>query len=306
GTIDMIGTLGITMDEAVALEKKVNSEKLPYTVTFTPSVVYEHIDLNLDNPILKDLKVRKALITGLNRDDLVKALFDGKQEPAVHSISPKDPWFTKDPKDITVYPYSKREASKLLDEAGWKMGTDGYRAKDGKRLSLQFMTTAGNKARELVQVFLQDQYKQIGVEIVTKNEPARVFFGETTRKRNYGAMAMFAWVSSPENSPRSTFHSSNVPSEKNGWSGQNYMNWVNKDNDKLLEELELEFDAAKRVTLAHKIMKNYTEEVPVLPLYYRSDVSVVPKNLKGYRPTGHQFAETNNVEEWDLGGTTLN
>jgi len=306
GTIDMIGTLGLSLDEALTFEKKAKAENLQYEVTYTPSITYEHIDLNLENPILKDVKVRKALITGLNREDLVKALFSGKQEAAIHNISPKDPWFTRDEKLITLYPYSKREAGKLLDEAGWKMGADGYRAKDGKKLSLIFMTTAGNKTRELVQVYLQDQYKQLGVEIVTKNEPARVFFGETTRKRKYGAMAMFAWVSSPENSPRSTFHTSSIPNDKNGWSGQNFMSWSNKENDKLMDALDLEFDAKKRLDLIHQITKHYTEDVPVLPLYYRSDVSIVPKNMKNYRPTGHQFAETNDVEKWDLGGTTLN
>jgi peptide/nickel transport system substrate-binding protein len=298
GTIDMISTLGVSFDEALGIEKKVKAEKLPYIVTFTPSVTYEHIDLNLRQPILKDIKVRKALILGLNRADLTKALFDGKQEPAVHNISPKDPWFTKDPKDITIYPYSKREAGKLLDEAGWKMGADGFRMKDGKKLSLVFMTTAGNKVRELVQVYLQNQYKQLGIELVVKNQPARVFFGDTTRKLNYGEMAMFAWVSSPENSPRSVLHSISIPSDKNGWSGQNFMSWSNKEADALMDKLDLEFDPAKRTQLVHQILKLYTEEVPVLPLYYRSDVSVVPAGLKNYRVSGHQFPETNVVENW--------
>lgn len=298
GTIDMISTLGLSFDEAVAFEKKAKAEKLPYLVTFTPSVTYEHIDLNLKQPILKDVKVRKALLLGLNRADLTKALFDGKQEPAVHNISPKDPWFTKDPNKITIYPYSKREAGKLLDEAGWKMGPDNYRHKDGKKMSLVFMTTAGNKVRELVQVYLQNQYKQLGIELVIKNQPARVFFGDTTRKMNYGEMALFAWVSSPENSPRSVLHSSQIPSDKNGWSGQNFMSWANKDADALMDQLDLEFNAAKRTELVHKILKLYTEEVPVLPLYYRSDVSVVPANLKNYRVSGHQFSETNAVENW--------
>jgi peptide/nickel transport system substrate-binding protein len=306
GTIDMISTLGLSFDEAVSFDKKAKAEKLPYEVTFTPSVTYEHIDLNLDNPILKDVKVRKALVYGLNREDLVKALFDGKQQVAVHNVSPKDSWFTRDPKDIVLYPYSKREAGKLLDEAGWKMGADGYRAKDGKKLSLVFMTTAGNKVRELVQVYMQNQYKQLGVEIITKNEPARVFFGETMRKRNYGAMAMFAWVSNPENSPKSVLHTASIPTEKNGWSGQNFMNWSNKNADKLMDDMELEFDPNKRTKMARQILKLYTEEVPVLPLYYRSDTTVIPKNLKNYKVTGHQFSETNEVEKWDLNGTTLN
>ena len=59
------------------------------------------------------------------------------------------------------------------------------------------MTTAGNRSRELVQQVLQSQWKQVGVEIVIKNEPARVFFGETTKERKYTGMALFAWISSP-------------------------------------------------------------------------------------------------------------
>lgn len=300
GTIDMISVLGLDFDQALAFDKKAKAESLPYDVHFVPSVTYEHIDLNLDNPILKDVKVRKALLLSINREDLVKALFEGRQEVAIHNISPKDPWFTKDPKVITLYPYSKRNAGKLLDEAGWKMGADGYRAKDGKRLSLVFQTTAGNKTRELVQVYLQNQWKQAGIEVLIKNEPARVFFGDTMTHRKFGAMALFAWVSSPENSPRSTTSSKAIPTAKNSWSGQNFMGWSNATADKALDELDLEFNAKKRAEHVATILKAYTEDVPVLPLYYRSDISVTPKNLKNYKMTGHQFYETNNVEDWNL------
>ncbi|KYG61087.1 ABC transporter substrate-binding protein [Bdellovibrio bacteriovorus] len=300
GTIDMISTLGLDFDQALAFEKKAKTENLPYDVHFVPSVTYEHIDLKLDNPILKDVRVRKALLYSINRDDLVKALFEGKQQVAIHNLSPKDPWFTADPKVVTVYRYSKREAGKLLDEAGWKMGADGYRAKDGKRLSLVFQTTAGNKTRELVQVYLQNQWKQAGIEVLVKNEPARVFFAETMTKRKFDGLALFAWVSSPENSPRSTVSSKAIPNNSNGWSGQNFHGWANPAVDKNLDALDVEFNPQKRVTLVHDILKAYTMDVPVLPLYYRSDISVTPKNLKNYKMSGHQFYETNNVEDWSL------
>lgn len=301
GTIDMVSSLGFSFDQAVAFDKKTKSESLPFQAQFKPSITFEHIDLNLDHPFLKDLKVRKALMFGINREELVKALFDGRQQVAVHNVAPIDPWYTADPKKVTLYPYSKREAGRLLDEAGWKIDTkDGYRYKDGKKLSLQFMTTAGNKTRETVQTFLQNQWKAIGVEINIKNEPARVFFGETTKKRNFGAMAMFAWVSSPENNPKSSLHSSQIPTDKNGWSGQNYVGYVNKDVDALIEKIETEFDPKKRAEYAGQILKHYTNDVPAIPLYYRSDVAVTPVGLKGFTLPGHQFAETNEVEKWNL------
>jgi len=300
GTIDLISVLGLALDQALAFDKKVKEEKLGYSVLFQPSAVYEHIDLNLDNPILKDVRVRKALHYAINKEDLTNALFEGKQQPAIHNITPKDPWFTDDPNKIVIYKYNKREAERLLDEAGWKMGADGIRTKDGKRLSFTIMTTAGNKTRELVQVYLQNNWKNIGVEVQAKNEPARVFFGETTKKRKFDAMALFAWVSSPESSPKGTFHSSKIPSAKNGYSGQNQMGWSNPKVDKLTEALETEMKHEKRVEIVHELLKLYTDEVPVLPLYYRSDVAVIPSQMKGYRLTGHQFPETNEVEKWTV------
>jgi len=300
GTIDLISVLGLALDQAVAFDQKVKSENLNYEVLFQPSTVYEHIDLNLNNPFLKDVKVRKALHYAINKEELVNALFFGKQSPAIHNITPKDPWFTDDPNKVVIYKYNKRESERLLDEAGWKVGADGIRTKDGKRLTFTLMTTAGNKTRELVQVYLQSQWKQIGVEVNIKNEPARNFFGETTKKRQFDSMALFAWVSSPENSPKSTFHSKNIPTSKNGWSGQNYMGWSNPQVDKLVDELDSELKHEKRIDIVHQILKYYTDEVPVLPLYYRSDVAVIPKQMKGYRLTGHQFPETNDVEKWTL------
>mgnify|MGYP004003646685 FL=1 len=300
GNIDMISILGLTLDQAISLDKKLKKEKSSHRVNFKQGLIYEHIDLQLSNPILKDINVRKALVHSINRQKLTQALFEGKQTPALHNVAPIDTWFTKDPKKVVVYKYSRRKAKKLLDKAGWKMGKDGYRHKDGKKLGFQLMTTSGNKLRELVEVYLQEEWKKIGVEISIKNEPPRVYFGETVKKSKFPAMAMFAWISSPENTPRSTFHSKSIPTDKNGYSGQNAPRWKNKSVDKLIDEIDVTFDSDKRKELVHKVLYHYTNEVPVIPLYYRSDISVTPKNLVGYKLTGHQFSSGNHVEGWEL------
>lgn len=300
GTIDMVSPLGFSFDQALAFEKKVKADKLPYTVLIKPGLTYEHIDFDMENPLLSDVRVRRAMVHAANREELVKALFEGRLRVAIHDMAPIDPWFTDDPKKINLYPYSKREATKLLDEAGFKMGPDGYRYKDGKKLSLQFMTTAGNKTRETVQTMLQSQWKAVGIEVIIKNEPARVFFSESTKKRKYGGLAMYAWVSSPERSPRSTYTSDNIPTEKNAYSGQNQMGWVNKKVDKMVDDLEYEFNPAKRKEIAQALLREYTVDVPVLPLYYRSEVAAVPTNLTGFRLAAHQYYETNEAENWSL------
>src|SRR5690606_1557627 len=145
-------------------------------------------------------------------------LFAGKQPVADSFVSPLD-WVHA--KGLKPYPYDPKRAAALLDEAGWSAMRQGVRHDAaGKRLTLELMTTAGNRSRELVQQVLQGQWKALGIDIRIRNEPARVFFGETVSRRRFDAMAMFAWISAPENVPRTTQHSTMIPSAENGWSGQ--------------------------------------------------------------------------------------
>jgi peptide/nickel transport system substrate-binding protein len=160
------------------------------------------------------------------------------------------------------------------------------------------MTTAGNRTRELVQQVLQSQWKRLGIDITIRNEPSRVFFGETTAKRKFSGLAMFAWISSPENVPRSTLHSEEIPTEENGWAGQNYTGFSREDVDQLLEDIGRELDRDKREKMWHELQTLYAEELPAIPLYFRADPHIWPKWLKGVTPTGHQNSSAYGVETW--------
>lgn len=300
GQIDMIAPIAFTIDLALSFEKKFKADNLPFTVQMKSALFWEHIDTNLDSPILKDKKVRQALLYGINREALNKALFEGRLTIAQSPIAPIDPWYTTDPKISKAYTFDHKKAGQLLDESGWKMDTaSGYRMKDGQRLSLQLMTTAGNKVRELVSTYLQKQWKDLGIEILIKNEPARVFFGDTVKKRKFPALAMYANGAFPERIPV-LFHSKSIPTEKNAWSGRNIVGWKNKEVDSAVDKLESEFDPKKRKALAAIIIKNFTEEVPALSLFYTVDVGVIHNSLKNFSLTGHQFSDTNWAENWDL------
>jgi peptide/nickel transport system substrate-binding protein len=297
GIIDMIcPAAGLGLDQAVIFEKKVKAENLPYTVLFEDGEIYAHIDLNLNNPILADLKVRKALSMGFNRKEMINSLMEGKGKEAIHFVTEQDPWYTS---KVATYPPSKREAAKLLDEAGWKMGARGYREKGGKTLSLTLIAASGAKLNEMIEAYLQEKYKALGIELNIKNEPARVFFGETVTHRKFD-MAMYAWMSIPEMSPRSTLHSTSIPNEKNSWAGQNYPGYKNVEVDKAIDALELELDAKKRIPLAHKILEAYARDIPVIPIYYRPNNVVIPKGLKGYKLSGHIYYESLYVENWSM------
>jgi peptide/nickel transport system substrate-binding protein len=160
------------------------------------------------------------------------------------------------------------------------------------------MTTAGNRTRELVEQVLQSQWREVGIDARIRNEPARVFFGETVRKRKFPHMAMFAWISSPESVPRTTLHSEEIPAEANNWAGQNNTGYRSAEMDGLIDAIETELDRDERARLWQRLQRLYTEDLPVIPLYWRANPYVLPKWLKGLRPTGHQFTTTLWVEEW--------
>ena len=294
GDIDMIaGEAGITIDQALAFEKRHGDD---YRIVYKPGLIYEHLDLNLDNPILADVRVRRALIQGIDREAINQQLFEGRQPVAHSSVNPLD-WVFYD--QVPRYGEDLAAAAALLDEAGWRDMKDGIRHNDkGEPLALELMTTAGNRTRELVQQVLQSQWRRLGIDVTIRNEPARVFFGETTAKRKFTGLAMFAWISSPENVPRSTLHSEEIPNAENGWAGQNYTGFRNAEMDQLLDDLERELDKDKRLPMWRRVQEIYASELPAIPLYFRADSHIWPRWLQGVVPTGHQYSSALAVETW--------
>lgn len=296
GGIDMIaGELGLNVDQALAFEKRHGKK---FAVTYKPGLIYEHIDLMLDNPLLSDIRMRQALLYALDRKSISEKLFGGKQPVAHTSINPLD-WVYAD--DVAHYDFNPEKAAALLDQAGWQNKKNGIRENAaGEPLRFEIMTTAGNRTRELVEQVLQSQWKTAGIDVRIKNEPARVFFGETVTQRKFQAMAMFAWISAPESVPRTTLHSEEIPTAENNWSGQNYTGFKNAEMDTLLRNIETELDRDKRKVMWHRLQQIYAAELPALPLYFRADSYILPKWLKGLTPTGHQFPTTLWVENWSV------
>lgn len=294
GEIDMIeGSLGLALDQANAFEERHGDR---FQVLYKPGLIYEHIDLNLDNPILADRRVRLALIQSIDREALSQQLFAGRQPVADTSVNPLD-WVHTD--DLPKYTLDLDAAQDLLDEAGWSDIRGGIRHDaEGRPLELSLMTTAGNRTRELVQQVLQSMWQQVGIAVRIENEPARVFFGQTVTRREFPAMAMFAWISSPENVPRSTLHSEEIPTAENGWTGQNYTGFSNPRMDELIDAIEITLDRQERERLWHELQRLYATELPVIPLYFRSDAHIWPRWLEGVEPTGHMGVTSLSVERW--------
>ena len=299
GAIDMISAFSLTSDQAFAFEKKIKEKNLPYQVHSKPNFTFAFVETNLNHPALKDLRVRKALMLSINRKELNDAFFEGKMTVADSFAHPLDNFFTNDPQKISIYPYDRKRAASLLEEAGWKLGSDGYRTKNGKRLMLRLTAATEMKINEQIEVYLKDAWKQIGIEIQIKNLPGRILYSETLEHHDFD-LAYYSMTGSPNDAHRSMYHSSMIPTEANSYSGQNTSGWSNPEVDKLMDSEQSEFEVKKRIELVQKILKLYTEDLPTLPLYHRLVHSVTPKSLKGYDLSSTQFTEFNRVEKWSI------
>ena len=70
--------------------------------------------------------------------------------------------------------------------------------------------------------------------------------------------------------------------------------------DQLIDSIEIELEKEKRKKLWGQLQRLYAERLPAIPLYFRANSFIVPKWLKGIKPTGHMFTSTNWVEHWHV------
>ena len=284
GDVDMVNGegVGLTIDQAIGLQKQHPDQ---FTYIFKPALTYEHIDMQIGNPILADLRTRQALLYAIDRKTLTNRLFEGKQPVADTWVNPLNAMYSE---NVKKYPYDPAKAKAMLAEVGWKPGADGIcRNAKGERLSLELSTTAGNQLRELVEQVLQNQWKASCVEITIRNEPPRTLFGETIKMRKYTGLIMYGWSSAVTEGPRRTLHSSQIPTAATNWAGANYIAFDNKKMDALIDQADTELDQAKAKVMWAEMEKIYADELPVLPLYFRAEPHIIPKWLAGYTPTGH-------------------
>jgi peptide/nickel transport system substrate-binding protein len=293
GNVDYIlGEVGLSIDQALAFEKR---HKDKYNVVYRPSLIYAHIDVKLDNPLLADRRVRQALLMAIDRKTISDKLFDGKQPVADGEVNPLDPMYSPAARH---YPFDLAAAKKLLDEAGFGEIRNGVRQNaKGDKLSIELAFASGNRTLEQIAQVIQSQLKQAGIELRLKAAPARIYFDALTH-RDFDALAMYSWVSRPQNVPRTTMHSQEIPTAENGWSGQNYPGYANPEMDKAIDAAERELDEGKRRGYFADIQRLYADDLPVLPMYFRVDSFVIPKPLKGVEPTGHLNSSTLWIEQW--------
>ncbi|WP_327186879.1 ABC transporter substrate-binding protein [Streptomyces sp. NBC_01334] len=158
GQVDAIGSVG-RANEAALKGGAVNLQ-----ARANPGVVF-NLGLNNSRPLFKDAKVRQAILFAIDRQQIVDAVFPTGTEAATSILAHTTPDYTDLGSDLT---FDAAKAKSLLESAGWKAGSDGVRAKDGKKLSLTVKWFANAATNQPALELIQQQLKAVGVEVVLK------------------------------------------------------------------------------------------------------------------------------------------
>src|SRR5271166_6493635 len=126
-------------------------------------------------PTARAWPARQAMYMSIDKESIVKDVYHGLQSPT-ESFLPTQTWAFNP--NLPEQHYEPDGAKKLLDEAGWKLGVDGVRTKNGVRLEFTNSTTAGNQLREQVQQLLQQSWQDLGIKMTIKNLPPAVMWGD--------------------------------------------------------------------------------------------------------------------------------
>jgi peptide/nickel transport system substrate-binding protein len=294
GDIDASSTIGITHDQARQLERQAAGR---IKALYEPASTWEHIDFNLGNPLLQDIRIRRAIAHGINRTQIVQQLFQGKQ-PISHSYLPtQHPGYTE---NVQRYPYDPARTRALLREAGFAPGPDGIMQNAaGQRLSLELSTTEGVLVREQVEQIIQQQLRQVGIEITILNFPFRVFVGQIMERRKFKAMGMYSWVLDPTDDCDGLYSSDGIPSEQNNWAGGNFPGYKDAAMDQVCKAISREIDEGKRNKLLNESARIFSRDLPALPLYFRVTIAAAKVGLQNFSPSGlSELSDTWNVHQW--------
>ena len=263
--------IGLGAKEAQQAEK-IKTIKVQYI----PSTFWEHFDLNVDDPILSDVNVRKAIAYGINYQDIINRVHLGVRKVNNTLIFFPGSQYTK-PNTFTPG-YDLAKAKQLLDQAGWTVGADGYRYKDGKKLTLELSTTTRQDRKDSA-VVIQSQMKEIGIEIVPKFLASSYFFGTYCTHRMF-QIAMFAWGGDPiDPSGYTLYGTDQVSSEENNWAGQNYTGIADKTLNDAFYTATHQIDTAVRIKNYFVGLQSLTELLPEIPLNWWVDIYTPKVNL---------------------------
>lgn len=235
--------------------------------------------LNTSLAPLNDLRVRQALITGINRPAVVSQVYFGSAKPAYGPLTASTPGYW--PGVEKVYPFDLAKARQLLTDAGWTPGPDGIRVKEGKPLELTFVSTLEPDLGVAVQAAAKDIGFKVNIQRVTQARRDELLIG------NEYHLADLRWVAVDPSILKIPFASTNIPAP-----GKFKFNWARYSDpklDKLLADAESATSPTEAGKLYTEAQKMIMDAAIFLPVHDQVQTVVYSAKLKGLRYAAGQW-----------------
>ncbi len=258
----------LTSDMVLALAKE---PKL--VIEHAPGTILSYMAFNLRDPLLSDVRVRRAIAYAVDRQPLIDYIWRGFAQPAA-SVLPPQSWAYN--ADVAAYAHDPGKARQILDAAG-------YRPVNGIRFRLTMKTSTEESTRLLAAV-LQQQLRDVGIALDIRTYEFATFLADVTS----GAFQFYSlrWVGGNEDPDifDTVFHSTNTPPK-----GRNRGFYSNPRVDVLIDQARRESDQNNRKRLYAELQEVLAQDVPYVNLWYFDNVLVHSRRVHGLtlNPSGN-------------------
>lgn len=227
------------------------------------------------NPALHDVAVRQAIRLAIDTDALIKNVMEEQATPATSFVPASyEKWMLPEDDPVLV-DFDPEAAKKKLDEAGWTLGSDGVREKDGKKLSLRLQIDGSSSTEQALSEYIKPWLGDVGIDVNVVSTDSDTLSTEANAA-NYD-MYFSGWSLLPDPDYQLGINTcGQLPTKPDGSGGTSQDGYCNPEFDKLYAQQQVELDEAKRIELVHEMQAmNYEDSVSVV-LYY-------PNQLEAYR-----------------------
>lgn len=269
GEIDLI--FGKNMIDADAISQYVDSDK--FTVSLSDPTSTRHIVLNTTNEILSDTAVRQALQHATNRQAISEGIFYGLEQPADTLYAPTIPYCDV---DLEPYAYDAELAASMLEQAGWVMGSDGIRVKEGKKLELDLLYNSDSVTEKTISEYLQSEYLKLGISMNIHGEEEQSY-RDNMKAGNFDMVFNICWGMPYD--PQSSLAAMRAPVYGDYAAQQGLADKA--EIDQAITDILTSTDEAERQELYDFVLTRLHEDAVYIPLTYECNKALYTSDLQG-------------------------
>lgn len=277
GEIDMI--FGKNMIDADAINQYTGNDK--FTVSLSDPTSTRQIVLNTTRDVLADKEVRQALQHATNKQAISDGIFYGLEQPADTLFAKTVPYCDI---DLEPYAYDVELAQSMLDEAGWVVGSDKIREKDGQKLNIDLLYNSDSVTEKAIAEYLQSEYQKIGISLNIHGEEEQSY-RDNMKAGNFDMVFNICWGMPYD--PQSSLAAMRAP-VYGDYAAQ--LGLEDKaDIDQAITDILVSTDEAKRQELYTFVLTRLHEDAVYIPLTYECNKAIYRSDLQGFHFTQTQY-----------------